>query len=176
MEVLGTSLGVLWGSFGGPLGDFLGSLDVLLTAVGCLGGPLGIPGVSWDFLWRLGCDFHDFPGNASFFGVIFWYFPNSAKNATHHENAVNSSQIVGRAAMETSKIRYKIGSKTRSKTASQFLCIFKGFGDPFWRLLGASWRLKAVPNSVMILEGSRAPKGAAQASPRGQAKFNTPPG
>ena len=87
----------------------------------------------------------------SFLGVIFWYFPNSAKNATHHENAVNSSQIAGRAAMETSKIRYKIGSKTRSKTASQFQCFFKGFGDHFWRLLRAFWRSKAVPNSVMIL-------------------------
>ena len=58
------SLGVFWGSFGGPLGDFLGSLDVLLAAVGCLGGPLGIPGVSWDLLGRLGCDFRDFPGNS----------------------------------------------------------------------------------------------------------------
>ena len=53
--------------------------------------------------------------------------------------------------METSKIRCKIGSKTRSKTASQFRCFFKGFGGPFWRLLGAFWRSKAVPNSVMIL-------------------------
>ena len=87
----------------------------------------------------------------SFFCIFFWYFANFAKNATHHENAVNSSQIVGRAAMETSKIRYKIGSKTRSKTASQFRCFFKGFGGPFWRLLGAFWRSKAVPNSVMIL-------------------------
>ena len=33
-------LGVIWG----PLGDFLGSLDVLLAAVGSLGGPWGIPG------------------------------------------------------------------------------------------------------------------------------------
>ena len=53
-------LGVIWG----PLGDFLGSLDVLLAAVGSLGGPLGIPGVSWDLLGRLGCDFQDFPGNS----------------------------------------------------------------------------------------------------------------
>ena len=53
-------LGVIWG----PLGDFLGSLDVLLAAVGSLGGPLGIPGVSWDLLGRLGCDFRDFPGNS----------------------------------------------------------------------------------------------------------------
>ena len=62
--MLRASLGVFWGSFGGPLGDFLGSLDVLLAAVGCLGGPLGIPGVSWDLLGRLGCDFRDFPGNS----------------------------------------------------------------------------------------------------------------
>ena len=53
-------LGVIWG----PLGDFLGSLDVLLADVGSLGGPLGIPGVSWDLLGRLGCDFRDFPGNS----------------------------------------------------------------------------------------------------------------
>ena len=53
-------LGVIWG----PLGDFLGSLDVLLAAVGSLGGPLGIPGVSWDLLGRLGCDFRDFRGNS----------------------------------------------------------------------------------------------------------------
>mgnify|MGYP007060111267 CR=1 FL=1 len=62
--MLMASLGVFWGSFEGPLGDFLGSLDVLLAAVGCLGGPLGIPGVSWDLLGRLGCDFRDFPGNS----------------------------------------------------------------------------------------------------------------
>ena len=56
------SLGVFWGSFGGPLSDFLGSLDVLLAAVGCLGGPLGVPGGSWDVPGRLGRDFRDFPG------------------------------------------------------------------------------------------------------------------
>ena len=87
----------------------------------------------------------------SFFGVISWNFPNFAKNATHHENAVNSSQIVGRAAMETRTIRYKIGLKTRSKTASQFRCFFKGFGGPFWKLFGAFWPSKAVPNSNVIL-------------------------
>ena len=43
--MLMASLGVFWGSFGGPLGDFLGSLDAVLAAVGCLGGPLGID--SW---------------------------------------------------------------------------------------------------------------------------------
>ena len=58
------SLVLFWRSFGGPLGDFLGSLDVLLAAVGCLGGPLGIQGVSWDLLGWLGCDFRDFPGNS----------------------------------------------------------------------------------------------------------------
>ena len=62
--MLMASLGVFWGSFGGPLGDFLGSLDAVLAAVGGLGGPLGIPGVSWDLLRRLGCDFRDFPGNS----------------------------------------------------------------------------------------------------------------
>ena len=74
--MLMASLGVFWGSFGGPLGDFLGSLDAVLAAVGCLGGPLGIPGVSWDLLGRLGCDFRDFPGNSGRpFGSIlssFW--------------------------------------------------------------------------------------------------------
>ena len=53
-------LGVIWG----PVGDFLGSLDVLLAAVGFLGGPLGIPGVSWDVPGRLWGDFRDFPGNS----------------------------------------------------------------------------------------------------------------
>ena len=53
-------LGVIWG----PLGDFLGSLDVLLAAVGSLGGPLGIPGVSWDVPGRLWGDFRDFSGNS----------------------------------------------------------------------------------------------------------------
>ena len=68
----GAHLGVSWVSFGGPLGDFLGSLDVLLAAVGCLGGPLGIPRVSWDLLGRLGCDFRDFPGTSGRpFGSIF---------------------------------------------------------------------------------------------------------
>ena len=37
--ILRASLGVFWGSFGGPLVDFLLSLDVLLAAVGCLGRP-----------------------------------------------------------------------------------------------------------------------------------------
>ena len=50
-------------SFGGPLSDFLGSLDVLLAAVGCLGGPLRIPAGAWLVLGRLGDDFRDFPGN-----------------------------------------------------------------------------------------------------------------
>ena len=62
--ILRASLGVLWGSFGGPLREFLGSLDVLLAAVGCLGGPLGVPGGSWDVPERLGGDFRDFPGNS----------------------------------------------------------------------------------------------------------------
>ena len=62
--MLMASLGVFWGSFGGPLGDFLGSLDAVLAAVGCLGGPLGIPGVSWDVPGRLWGDFRDFPGNS----------------------------------------------------------------------------------------------------------------
>ena len=47
--------GVPWtplGSFGGPLGDFLESLDVLLAAEGCIGAPLGVPGGSWGVLGR----------------------------------------------------------------------------------------------------------------------------
>ena len=52
------------GSYGAPLGDFLGSLDLLLSAVGCLGGPLGIPGGSWVVPGRFGSDFSDFPGNS----------------------------------------------------------------------------------------------------------------
>ena len=62
--ILRASLGLFWGSFGGPLGDFLGSLDVLLVAVGCLRGSLGVPGGSWDVPGRPGRDFQDFPGNS----------------------------------------------------------------------------------------------------------------
>ena len=77
--VLRASLGLLGGSFGGPWGDFLGSLEVLLAAVGCLRGPLGIPGGSWDVLGRLGGDFRDFPGQFReafwlHFGMIFGVF------------------------------------------------------------------------------------------------------
>ena len=46
MCVLRASLGVLWGSFGAPWGDIWGSLEVLLAALGCLGGPLGVLWVS----------------------------------------------------------------------------------------------------------------------------------
>ena len=64
-------LGVIWG----PLGDFLDSLDVLLAAVGSLGGPLGIPGVCWDVPGRLWGDFRDFPGNSGTpLGSILSYF------------------------------------------------------------------------------------------------------
>ena len=59
--------GVPWSLLGvilGPLGDFLGSLDVLSAAVGSLGGALGIPGVSWDVPVRFWADFWDFPGNS----------------------------------------------------------------------------------------------------------------
>ena len=45
------------------LGVSGGPLDVLLAAVGCLGGPLGVPGGSWNVPGRLGGDFRDFPGN-----------------------------------------------------------------------------------------------------------------
>ena len=76
------SLGVLLGLFGGALGHFLGSWDVILAAVGCLGGPLGVPGRSSVVPGRLGADFRDFPGNSgSPFGSIlgsffmcFWFF------------------------------------------------------------------------------------------------------
>ena len=69
--VLRASLGLLGGSFGGPWGDFLGSLEVFLAAVGCLRGPLGFPGGSWDVLGRLGGDFRDFSGKIGwFFGSI----------------------------------------------------------------------------------------------------------
>ena len=64
-------LGVIWGS----LGDFFGSLDVLLAAVGCLGGPLGLPGASWDVSGRFGGDFRDFLGNSGRpFGSILTHF------------------------------------------------------------------------------------------------------
>ena len=75
---LRASLGVFSGSFGGPLGDFLGSLDVLLAAVGSLGAPLGVPGGSWDVSGRLGGDFRDLqeiPGRllASFRSHLFFF-------------------------------------------------------------------------------------------------------
>ena len=73
--VLRASLGLLGGSFGGPWGDFLRSLEVFLAAVGCLRGSLGIPGGSWDVLGRLGGDFRDFPGNSGRpFGFILESF------------------------------------------------------------------------------------------------------
>ena len=50
-------------SFGAPPGYFLGSLAVLLAAVGCLRSRLGVRGGSWDVLGRLRSDFRDFTGN-----------------------------------------------------------------------------------------------------------------
>ena len=50
-------------SFGVPVSDCLGSLGVLLAAVGCLGGPLGVPAGLWDVPGLLGRDVRDFPGN-----------------------------------------------------------------------------------------------------------------
>ena len=42
-----------------------------MAAKACLGGPLGVPGDSWDVLGRLGGDFRDFPGNSGWpFGTI----------------------------------------------------------------------------------------------------------
>ena len=58
-------LGVIWN----PLGDFLGSLDVLLAAVGSLGGPFGIPGVSWGPWAPLG----RFQGFSGKFREAFWF-------------------------------------------------------------------------------------------------------
>ena len=69
-------MGVPWsrlGSFGGPLSDFSGSLDVLLVAVGCLGSPLGVLGDSWDVSGRLGKDFLDFPGNSGRPFDFMWF-------------------------------------------------------------------------------------------------------
>ena len=46
-----------------------------MAAEACLGGPLGVPGDSWDVLGRLGRDFRDFPGNSGRpFGSILCYF------------------------------------------------------------------------------------------------------
>ena len=73
--VLRASLGVLCGSFCGLFGDFLGSLDVLLVAVGVLGGRLRVPWGSLDVPGRLGADFRDFPGNSGTpFGFILGSF------------------------------------------------------------------------------------------------------
>ena len=77
--VLRASLGFLWGSFGAAWGHFLGSLEVLLAAVGCLRGPLGIPGGSWDVLGRLGGIsgiFREIPGGllASFWVHVCCFF------------------------------------------------------------------------------------------------------
>ena len=52
--ILRAFLGLLWGSFGVLWVTFLGSLEVLLAAVGCLRAPLGLPGGSWVVLERLG--------------------------------------------------------------------------------------------------------------------------
>ena len=60
-----TLLGVIWG----PLGDFLGSLDVLLAAMACLGGG------SWDVAGRLEGDFRKFQEVFWLhFGIIFGVF------------------------------------------------------------------------------------------------------
>ena len=60
--------------------------------------------------------------------VFFWYFSNFAKNATPHENAVNSSQIVGRAAMETKKFDAKSDKKIDRKPHRNF--------DDFLKVVG----------------------------------------
>ena len=81
----------------------------------------------------------------SFFGVIFWCFPNSAKNATHHENVLNSGQIVGRAAMETRKIRYKINEKLDRKphrNFDDFLMVLVVIFWSFWKILEFKSRSK----------------------------------
>ena len=57
--LLRASLRVLWGSFGGPWSDFLGSLELLLAAEAYLRGSLGVPEGSWDVPSRLGGDFQD---------------------------------------------------------------------------------------------------------------------
>ena len=67
--VLRASLGLLWGSFGGPWGHFLGSLEVLLAAVGCFRAPLGLPGGSWVVL---GASRGRFPEFGRVFQVAFW--------------------------------------------------------------------------------------------------------
>ena len=70
-SVSGTSSGVIWG----PWAHFWGSSEVFLAAEACLGGPLGVPGDSWDVLGRLGGDFRDFPGNSGRpFGSILGLF------------------------------------------------------------------------------------------------------
>ena len=61
----------------------MGFLDVLLVAVGVLGGRLRVPWGSLDVPGRLGADFQDLPGNSGRpFGFIFFacsvcYFPGS---------------------------------------------------------------------------------------------------
>ena len=60
--LLKAPLGPLWVSFGAPWGHFLGSLEVLLAAVGCLRAPLGLPGGFWVVLGRLGVDFRNLGG------------------------------------------------------------------------------------------------------------------
>ena len=62
LRVLRASLRVLGRSLGNPWDDFLGSLEVLLAAVWCLRGPLGIPGGSWGVPGRIGGDFLGFSG------------------------------------------------------------------------------------------------------------------
>ena len=88
--VLRASLGVLWGSFGAPWGDIWGCLDVLLAALGCLGGPLGVlwvskggPGSPLSASGPISGIFLELPGAllASFwllFACFFCYFSGAA--------------------------------------------------------------------------------------------------
>ena len=59
------ALGVFWGSCAHPLGDFLGSSDVLLAVVGCLGGHRDLLEPPWAARVR-------FPGFSGKFWEAFW--------------------------------------------------------------------------------------------------------
>ena len=77
--LLGASLAPLWASFEAPWGHFLGSLEVLLAAVGCLRGPLGSLGVPGTFLGDSGAIsgiFREIPGGllARFWDGLWCFF------------------------------------------------------------------------------------------------------
>ena len=119
-------LGILWGSFGGPLGILWESLGVLWGSLGVLGGLLGV-------LWEPGSILIDFLGlfwesfwapKSMCFFYLFWeclrtfLFWNIARRAG--ETLVLEGQGI--------KIRSKTEAERREEAGSET----GGFWDRFW--------------------------------------------